>query len=81
VYDASTKIPSALITGNIWQMGGFDECIDIAHETHSNLGKLTGNNLDEECRDEEIIGRAPFFRDYSRTTLLSLCSPQGPWKH
>ena len=29
VYDASTNIPSGLVTGNIQQMGNYDECLGI----------------------------------------------------
>jgi hypothetical protein len=29
VYDASTKIPSGLVTGNIQQLGNYDQCLGI----------------------------------------------------
>jgi hypothetical protein len=29
VYDASTKIPSGLVTGNIQQLGNYDQCLRI----------------------------------------------------
>jgi hypothetical protein len=29
VYDASTKIPSGLVTGNIQQLGNYDQCLSI----------------------------------------------------
>jgi hypothetical protein len=29
VYDASTKIPSGVVTGNIQQLGNYDQCLSI----------------------------------------------------
>ncbi|XP_044732130.1 uncharacterized protein LOC123295001 [Chrysoperla carnea] len=38
VYDASAKIPSGLLSGNINQFGDFDECIN----SHSDDGEIAG---------------------------------------
>lgn len=29
MYDASVKVPTGIEYGNIWQLGNFDECMDI----------------------------------------------------
>lgn len=33
VFDSSTKIQSGLITGNLIDLGNYDECIDVEHVT------------------------------------------------
>lgn len=32
MYDASAKIPSGIITGNIKQLGNFDQCLTVRND-------------------------------------------------
>lgn len=39
VYDASAKIPSGILSGNLNQMGDFDECLNVKQPNNEFTGK------------------------------------------
>lgn len=42
MYDATAKIPSGLLSGNVNQLGDFDECLGVDSSADQSTGKING---------------------------------------
>lgn len=42
MLDASSKIPSGILAGNLEDLGNFDECLAIKEKVNDNIGVIYG---------------------------------------
>jgi hypothetical protein len=49
VYDSSAKLPSGILRGNVNQLGDFDQCLSVAAQNPSVVGKYCLASVDVQA--------------------------------
>ena len=74
MYDASAKIPSGIITGNIQQLGNYDECLRIrtGHEFSAQACSATIKfHFLKGDRASDELDAKDFFRNVAAASVIN----------
>lgn len=72
VFDATAKLPSGILNGNIIQYGDFNECMEVKNAQYC-LAEINFETLSPQIHFKDLIQSFNFFKDKFDDVSYKLC--------